>query len=76
MCLLEQNYIRDQDIAVHDLIKLFSTQLSENIQVRRFVRFKVDEEPENRFPPDASGGVSGKPLPNSPDPLASEAEFE
>jgi len=43
MCLLEQSYIRDQTITVQDLIKLCSTQLSENIQVRRFVRFRVDD---------------------------------
>ncbi len=75
ICLLERDYIREQEITVQDLIKLHDAQLSEDIQVRRFVRFQVDES-ENPLPPDSDWGVPNKPLPNSPDPLISEAEFE
>ena len=46
-CLLEQEFIKDSDRQVGDLIKETIGRLGENIQVRRFVRFHVGEGPVN-----------------------------
>ncbi len=43
MSLMDQPYIRDQNISVEELVKQAITQLGENIQVRRFVRFVLGE---------------------------------
>lgn len=43
MSLLDQPYIRDQNITVEQLVKQAIAQLGENIQVRRFVRFVLSE---------------------------------
>jgi elongation factor Ts len=43
MCLLDQPYIRDQNISVGELVKQNVASLGENIQVRRFVRFVLGE---------------------------------
>jgi elongation factor Ts len=43
MCLLDQPYIKDQDITVADLVKQQVAALGENIQVRRFSRFVLGE---------------------------------
>jgi len=43
MCLLEQPYIKDQNITVSELIKQSISQLGENIKVRRFNRFVLGE---------------------------------
>ena len=43
MCLLEQPYIKDQNITVSELIKQSIAQLGENIKVRRFTRFVLGE---------------------------------
>jgi len=43
LCLLDQPYIRDQNITVEELVKQHVAQLGENIQVRRFVRFVLGE---------------------------------
>ncbi|MBO1347124.1 MAG: translation elongation factor Ts [Hormoscilla sp. GUM202] len=43
MCLLEQPYIKDQNITVSELIKQSIAQLGENIKVRRFNRFVLGE---------------------------------
>ncbi|MCD6363899.1 MAG: translation elongation factor Ts [Synergistetes bacterium] len=44
VCLLEQPYIRDQNVKIKDLIAEKISLLGENIVVRRFVRFRVGEE--------------------------------
>jgi elongation factor Ts len=44
LCLIDQPYIKDQSITVDELVKLTGTKLSENVKVRRFVRFVVGEE--------------------------------
>lgn len=75
MCLYDTPYIRDDSITVEDLIKLSTTQLSEDITIARFVRFSIDESTNNN-PPGDSGGIPSNPLPNSPTPLAEEAELE
>ena len=43
LSLLDQAYIRDQNITVGELIKQTVAQLGENIQVRRFTRFVLGE---------------------------------
>jgi elongation factor Ts len=43
MCLLDQPYIRDQNISVGELVKQQVATLGENIQIRRFVRFVLGE---------------------------------
>ncbi|MBW4575840.1 MAG: translation elongation factor Ts [Aphanothece sp. CMT-3BRIN-NPC111] len=43
MTLVDQPYIRDQNITVEELVKQNVAQLGENIQVRRFVRFVLGE---------------------------------
>ncbi|MCK4255410.1 elongation factor Ts [candidate division WOR-3 bacterium] len=40
-CLLEQSFIKNTDISIHDLIKEHISKFSENIRVKRFSRFKV-----------------------------------
>ena len=43
VCLLEQPFIKDQNISINQLIATKVGKLGENISVRRFVRFKVGE---------------------------------
>lgn len=43
MCLLDQAYIRDQNISVADLVTQSIAQLGENIKIRRFQRFILGE---------------------------------
>lgn len=43
MTLLQQPYIRDESLTVNELIQLSIAAVGENIQVRRFVRFTVDD---------------------------------
>lgn len=43
MCLMDQPFIRDQNITVEELVKQAIAQLGENIQIRRFSRFVVGE---------------------------------
>jgi elongation factor Ts len=43
LSLLDQPYIRDQNISVEELIKQSIAELGENIQVRRFSRFVLGE---------------------------------
>lgn len=44
--LMDQPYIRDPNITLEQLVKQAISQLGENIQVRRFVRFELGEEIE------------------------------
>jgi elongation factor Ts len=43
-CLLEQQYIRDPDISIQDLIHDMIAKTGENITARRFVRYQLGEE--------------------------------
>jgi elongation factor Ts len=43
LSLMDQPYIKDQNISVEELVKQTIAQLGENIQVRRFVRFVLGE---------------------------------
>jgi len=42
-CLLEQPFIKDPNISVKELIAANIQKIGENIQVRRFLRYKVGE---------------------------------
>ncbi len=44
VCLLEQPFIKDEGIAIGDLIAGKIAKLGENIKVRRFVRFQLEAE--------------------------------
>jgi elongation factor Ts len=48
LSLLDQAYIRDQNLTVEELVKQTSAQLGENIQVRRFTRFVLGEGIEKK----------------------------
>ncbi|MGF1461311.1 MAG: translation elongation factor Ts [Leptolyngbyaceae cyanobacterium] len=48
LALLDQPFIKDQNITVDELIKKFVAQLGENIQVRRFARFVLGEGIEKK----------------------------
>jgi elongation factor Ts len=54
ICLLEQPFIKDNTMTVHDIIKQKIAKLGENITVARFVRFKVgDTGAASQAAPDA-----------------------
>jgi elongation factor Ts len=40
-CLLEQEYIKDPDRKINDLVKEFAGRVGENIVVRRFTRYEL-----------------------------------
>lgn len=44
VCLLEQKFVKDQDITVGTLVKNMIAKTGENIIVRRFARFQLGEE--------------------------------
>lgn len=48
LSLMDQPYIRDQNITVEELVKQTSGQIGEKIQVRRFVRFVLGEGIEKK----------------------------
>lgn len=48
VCLLEQPFIRDSDVAVKDLLAEKIAKIGENIKIRRFVRYQVGEGLEKR----------------------------
>ena len=43
VCLLEQAYVKDQNITVGDLLTELRAKVGENVQVRRFVRYQLGE---------------------------------
>lgn len=43
ICLLEQPYVKDPDIIVEDYLGEVASKISENIVIRRFVRFQLGE---------------------------------
>lgn len=48
LSLLDQPYIRDQNITVEELVKESVAELGENIQIRRFTRFVLGEGIEKK----------------------------
>ena len=47
-CLMEQPFVKDQNITVADLVRQMIQKTGENIRVRRFTRFKMGEGLEKR----------------------------
>ena len=48
ICLLEQNFVKDPDKTISDLINELTLKLGEKISVRRFVKFNLGEGIEKR----------------------------
>ncbi|MFA5146699.1 MAG: translation elongation factor Ts [Candidatus Omnitrophota bacterium] len=44
VCLLEQPFIKDQNLKVKDILTSMIAKIGENIIIRRFVRYQVGEE--------------------------------
>lgn len=82
LCLLDQPYIRDQNITVDELVKQNVAQLGENIQVRRFVRFVLGEgieKEESDFAAEVAaqlGTAAPKQETTAETPVAEEAPKE
>ncbi|HEY3744111.1 MAG TPA: translation elongation factor Ts [Bryobacteraceae bacterium] len=55
VCLLEQQFIKESNVSVSELIKSKIAKLGENITVARFSRFKVGETAGDPPPPPAAG---------------------
>ena len=47
-CLMEQAFVKDQNITVGDLVRQMISKTGENIVVRRFTRYKMGEGLEKR----------------------------
>jgi elongation factor Ts len=47
VCLMEQPFVKDQDITIEDLLKQTIATLGENMRIKRFVRMKLGETEEN-----------------------------
>ncbi|KAF0240918.1 MAG: elongation factor T [bacterium] len=48
VCLLEQQFIKDNEITVNALLQQMISKIGENIRIRRFVRFKMGEGLEKK----------------------------
>jgi elongation factor Ts len=59
-CLYEQHYIKDESMTIKEMINQAVIKMSENISIRRFVRFKVGE---------VSGGAAGPETAPVPAPV-------
>jgi elongation factor Ts len=44
VCLMQQPFIKDEDLTVQEVVTQMAAKLGENILVRRFVRFELGEE--------------------------------
>ena len=63
LSLVDQPYIRDQNITVEELVQQSIAELGENIQIRRFVRFTLGEgieKKESDFAAEVAAQVAGK----------------
>jgi elongation factor Ts len=49
-CLLEQAYVKDEDLSIHELLTNLIAKIGENIVVRRFCRFEIGEGLETDEP--------------------------
>jgi elongation factor Ts len=47
-CLMEQPFIKDQNVTVGDVVRQLIQNTGENVQVRRFTRYKMGEGLEKR----------------------------
>jgi elongation factor Ts len=66
-CLYEQRFIRDESVAVKDMIAHAIGKLGENITVRRFARFKVGEADARAAAETPAAGPSAIPPANPPE---------
>jgi elongation factor Ts len=48
VCLLEQPWVKDQDIKTQDVLTELVSKLGENVTIRRFVRYELGEGLEKR----------------------------
>ncbi len=48
-CLMEQAFVKDQNITVGDLVRQMISKTGENVRVRRFTRYKMGEGLEKRI---------------------------
>ncbi len=48
VCLLDQPFVKDDKLKVRDLIMSYIHKFGENIVVKRFVRFQLGEDSENK----------------------------
>ncbi|MGL5060700.1 MAG: translation elongation factor Ts [Microcoleus sp.] len=63
LSLMDQPFIRDQNISVEELVKQTISQLGENVQVRRFVRFVLGEgieKVESNFADEVAAQMGGQ----------------
>lgn len=47
VCLLEQSFIKDDNLSVQDVLNELIAKLGENISIRRFVRYQLGEDLSN-----------------------------
>ena len=45
-CLLEQPYVKNPDITIHDLLNEMIAKTGENMMIKRFVRYQLGEMDE------------------------------
>ena len=50
VCLMQQPFIKDDDLTVQEVVTQMAAKLGENILVRRFVRFELGEEIDATVP--------------------------
>lgn len=43
-CLLDQSFLKDNEISINDYLSSAITKIGENIRIRRFVRYQLGEE--------------------------------
>ena len=41
ICLLEQNYLKDQSITIGKLLNLIISKMGENIVIKQFIRYSI-----------------------------------
>ncbi|MTI48022.1 translation elongation factor Ts [Sporosalibacterium faouarense] len=62
ICLLEQEFIKDPDVKISDLLTEKIARIGENIKIRRFVRFEVGEgieKKEENFADEVAKQING-----------------
>jgi elongation factor Ts len=75
LSLLDQPFIRDQNISIEELIKQAIAALGENIQVRRFQRFVLGEGIEKEET-DFAAEVAAQMGQKAPEPVAAAPQVE
>lgn len=76
LSLIDQPFIRDQNVTVEELVKQTVAELGENIQIRRFVRFVLGEgieKEEKNFAEEVAAQTGQKVAEPAPAPAAEPA---